>query len=441
MRIAVVGSGISGLSAAWLASQCHDVTLFEGEDRFGGHSHTVFVAMPDGQVAVDTGFIVYNENTYPNLTALFRHLDVTTAASNMSFAVSLDDGRLEYNGTDIPGLFAQRRNLASPKFWRMLRDLMRFYREAPAQLGKLGDISLGAFVDAGGYSATFRDEHLLPMAAAIWSAPARTLLDFPAEAFVRFCDNHGLLEATNRPIWRTVNGGSMSYVEKLRAASAASVARLRTPVRGITRQMDGAIVRTDDAEERFDAVIVASHADQALAMLGDASAEETELLGRFKYNRSEAVLHTDPRFMPRRRRAWASWNYFGRSGASEQARDLSVTYWMNNLQPLPTKQPIFLTLNPGQAIPAEHVLHRQHYEHPIFDVAAMRAQERLWSLQGRNRTWFCGAYFGAGFHEDGLQSGLAVAEELGGVRRPWSVAQDSARIRRTPRLVPEAAQS
>ena len=437
MRIAVIGSGISGLSAAWLASRCHEVTLFESEARFGGHSHTVSVAMPEGPVAVDTGFIVYNENTYPNLAALFRHLDVETAASNMSFAVSLDDGRLEYNGTDLSGLFAQRSNLANPRFWRMLRDLLRFYREAPAQLGRLGDISLGALVDAGGYGAAFRDEHLLPMAAAIWSAPAKTLLDFPAEAFVRFCDNHGLLKVTGRPIWRTVSGGSIAYVEKLRAASAG-VAKLRTTVRAVTRQRDGAIVRTTDGEERFDAVVVATHADCALAILGDASAEETELLGRFKYNRSEAVLHTDTRFMPRRRRAWASWNYFGRSGASEHARDLSVTYWMNNLQPLATKQPVFLTLNPRQAIAAELVLHRQHYEHPIFDTVAMRAQERLWSLQGRNRTWFSGAYFGAGFHEDGLQSGLAVAEELGGVRRPWSVAQESSRIRRTVQLSPEA---
>ena len=437
MRIAVIGSGISGLSAAWLASQCHEVTLFESAERFGGHSHTVSVHVADGPIAVDTGFIVYNENTYPNLTALFRHLDVETAASNMSFAVSLDDGRLEYNGTDLVGLFAQRRNLLSPKFWRMLRDLLRFYREAPAQLGRLGDVSLGAFVDAGGYSTVFRDEHLLPMAAAIWSAPARTLLDFPAEAFVRFCDNHGLLKVTGRPIWRTVTGGSIAYVERLRAATAG-VAKLRMAVQTVTRQKDSAIVRTADGEEKFDAVIVATHADTALAMLTDPSAEETDLLGRFRYNRSEAVLHTDAQFMPRRRRAWASWNYLGARGAAETARDLSVTYWMNCLQPLATKQPIFLTLNPRQAIPAEHVLHRQHYEHPIFDAGAMRAQERLWSMQGRNRTWFCGAYFGAGFHEDGLQSGLAVAEELGGVRRPWSVAQESARIRRTAQLVPEA---
>ena len=440
MRIAVIGSGISGLSAAWLASRCHDIVLFESAERFGGHSHTVDAHVPDGPVAVDTGFIVYNESTYPNLTALFRHLDVKTSASSMSFAVSLDNGRLEYNGTNLAGLFAQRRNLVSPKFWRMLRDLLRFYREAPAQLGRLGDISLGAFVDAGGYSATFRDEHLLPMAAAIWSAPARTLLDFPAEAFIRFCDNHGLLKVMGRPIWRTVTGGSIAYVERLLAATNAAT-RLRTPVQSIERLADGAIVRTTDGDERFDAVVLATHADDALALLADPSAEETDLLGRFRYHRSEAVLHTDSRFMPRRRRAWASWNYLGRSGAAESARDLSVTYWMNMLQPLKTGQPIFLTLNPRQAVAPEHVLHSQHYEHPIFDAAAMHAQERLWALQGRNRTWFCGAYFGAGFHEDGLQSGLAVAEELGGVRRPWTVAQDSARIRRTARLVPEPAQS
>ena len=439
MRIAVIGSGISGLSAAWLASRCHDVSLFESAARFGGHSHTVEAHVSDGMVPVDTGFIVYNESTYPNLTALFHHLDVKTSASNMSFAVSLDDGRLEYNGTNLAGLFAQRRNLVSPKFWRMLRDLLRFYREAPAQLGRLGDLSLGAFVDAGGYSATFRDEHLLPMAAAIWSAPARTLLDFPAEAFIRFCDNHGLLKVTGRPIWRTVKGGSKAYVDRLLDATNAAT-RIDTSVQSIERQADSAIVRTADGEDRFDAVVLATHADDALALLSDPSAEETELLGRFRYHRSEAVLHTDERFMPRRRRAWASWNYLGCSGAAESSRDLSVTYWMNMLQPLQTKQPIFLTLNPRHDIAPEHVLYRQHYEHPIFDAAAMHAQERLWALQGRNRTWFCGAYFGAGFHEDGLQSGLAVAEELGGVRRPWTVAQDSARIRRTARMVPSPVQ-
>lgn len=428
MRIAVIGSGISGLSAAWLMAKCHDVTLFESAHRLGGHSHTVDIPGRDGPVPVDTGFIVYNESAYPNLTALFRHLDVTTAASNMSFSVSLDEGRVEYNGTNLNGLFAQRRNLGSARFWRMLWDLAKFYRLAPKYVGRLGNMSLGAFIDLHGFGNVFRDEHLLPMASAIWSAPASKLLDYPAESFIGFCENHGLLKLAGRPVWRTVHGGSVAYIERMKADGLGH-ARLGSRVESVSRTPDHATIRSCGGEEEdFDAVVIAAHADQALAMLADPTDDETELLGCFQYSRNEAVLHRDASLMPHGRRAWASWNYRGDSGPAEDARDISVTYWMNNLQPLGEAGPVFLTLNPHREPAPDTVLHRQVYEHPVFNAATLNAQKRLWSLQGRKRTWFCGAHFGAGFHEDGLQAGLAVAEELGGVRRPWSVARESARI-------------
>lgn len=428
MNVAVVGSGISGLSAAWMLAERHHVAMYETADRLGGHSHTVDVVIDDRVVPVDTGFIVFNEATYPNLTALFRHLGVATAPSDMSFAVSLDEGRLEYNGTDLKGLFAQRRNLINPRFWAMLRDLLRFYREAPAHAGRLGLTSLGEFLAAERYGRAFRDDHLLPMAAAIWSAPAQVLLDYPAEAFIRFCENHGLLRVSGRPIWRTVRGGSRVYVDKL-AARLNPDTRVSCQVVRIERTESGVdILDATGGSRRFDQVVIATHADEALRLLADPDPEEAALLGAFRYSRNLAVLHDDERLMPRRRRAWASWNYLGHRGRRDAAADLSVSYWMNRLQPLGTDHPVFVTLNPVQPPRAGSVFGQYQYDHPVFDGTALAAQERLWSLQGRRGTWFCGAHFGAGFHEDGLQSGLAVAEALGGVRRPWSVPNESGRI-------------
>ncbi len=421
LEVAVIGSGISGLSAAWLLSKRHHVTLYEADSRIGGHSNTVDV----GGVAVDTGFIVYNETTYPNFSALLDHLGVATKTSDMTFAVSLDDGRLEYSGTSLSGLFAQPRNAVSFRFWGMLRDLLRFYREAPQAADAMGDISLDAYLDASGYGKAFRVDHLYPMAAAIWSTPAAEIGEYPARAFVRFCENHGLLKLTNRPVWRTLAGGSRAYVEKL--AKAIPEILTTTPISAVRRHPDCVeIVSAGGETRRFDHVVIATHADQALRMLADPTPEEDRLLGAFCYCANSAVLHSDATLMPRRRRVWSSWNYL--SGDRGNRRRLSVSYWMNRLQGLPNAKPLFLTLNAHQPIRQDSILYATDYTHPIFDARAMNAQSRLWSLQGQRNTWFCGAYFGAGFHEDGLQAGLAVAEALGGCRRPWIVANELGRI-------------
>lgn len=421
LDIAIVGSGISGLSAAWLLSRRHRVVLYEADQRLGGHSHTVDAA----DVAVDTGFIVFNEATYPNLTALFDHIGVATKRSNMSFAVSLDDGRLEYSGTGLLGLFAQGRNAISPRFWLMLRDLVRFYREAPRNLAALGMMTLDEYLDAAGYGERFRNDHLYPMAAAIWSTPAAAIGAYPAASFIKFCETHGLLKLSGRPVWRTVAGGSRSYVRVL--ANGISEVVADYPIGTIVRRANGVeIVGHDGHRRHFDQVVIATHADQALNMLADPSSEERRRLGAFDYVENDAVLHSDTQLMPRRPRVWSSWNYMTKD--DESGRKLAVTYWMNRLQDIQTERPLFITLNPHREIEPGAVLRRMNYSHPRFDARAIEAQKQLWSLQGELNTWFCGAYFGAGFHEDGLQAGLAVAEAFGGVRRPWMVPDESGRI-------------
>lgn len=436
LRVAVVGGGISGLSCAWLLSNRHEVTLFEAEGRVGGHSHTVDARCGERQWPVDTGFIVYNEPAYPNLTALFRHLAVPTRASDMSFAVSLDDGALEYAGTDLNGLFAQRGNLLRPRFWRMLVELARFYREAPREAAALGDLTLDEYLDRRGYGRAFRDDHLYPMGAAIWSSTAADIGRHPVAAFVRFCENHGLLKVTGRPVWRTVDGGSRQYVRRLTQAFASRIHR-DEPVMAIAREPDGVRLRTRRGAwtPAFDQVVLASHADQSLRMLTTPTTEEQRLLGAIAYTRNLAVLHADPALMPRRRAVWSSWNYLAARGGSRDGLDFArptVTYWMNRLQShLPQGKdapPLFVSLNPSVPPRPEHLIRTEVYEHPRFDATAIAAQRELWSLQGVHRTWFCGAYFGSGFHEDGLQAGLAVAEALGGVRRPWTVPGESDRI-------------
>ncbi len=430
LNIAVVGQGIAGMSAAWLLSQGHRVTVYECEERLGGHSHTVEAPGPDGPVPVDMGFIVYNEGAYPNLTALFKHLGTPTRESDMSFSVSLDNGALEYGGASLGSLFAQPRNLLNARFWSMLRDLFRFYRTAPVHACALDSsgASLGDYLTANRYGDAFQDDHLLPQAAAIWSASVEAIREYPAAGFIRFCQNHGLLKILNRPMWRTVEGGSRAYVQRLTAAYADRVS-LGRPVRRISRPQGRVeITDADGRTQTFDQVVIATHADQALAMLADPTPEERRLLGAFRYTRNHAVLHSDAGLMPRRRAVWSSWNYLGRTVQDGGGRQLCVTYWMNRLQGLPNSNPLFVTLNPIRLPKAGSIIRSEVYEHPLFDGPAMAAQKQLWSLQGVRGAWFCGAYFGSGFHEDGCQAGLAVAEQLGGLRRPWRVKDESARI-------------
>jgi predicted NAD/FAD-binding protein len=432
LKVAVVGSGISGLSAAWLASRVHDVTLFESETRSGGHSHTVEAP---GGLAVDMGFIVYNALTYPNLVALFDHLKVPTKASNMGFAVSLDDGRIEYGGDSLATLFSQWSNLARPRFWSMLKDLVRFYREAPAEVAALEDdsLTLGDYLDARGYGQAFQNDHLIPQAAAIWSASPREIRAYPAAAFIRFYENHGLLKITGRPEWRTVDGGSRAYVERLLADFRGRVA-LATPTTRVEATPHGPVVHSGGEAETFDAVVMATHADQGLALLNAPTDRQRAVLGAFGYTRNETVLHSDRSLMPKRSAVWSAWNYLGRVGADGDTA-LCVTYWMNRLQNLPGETPLFVTLNPIEPPAPATVIRREVFHHPRFDAAALRAQKSLWSIQGDGGIWWCGAYFGAGFHEDGLQSGLAVAEAIGGVRRPWTVERESSRIFLKPACV------
>jgi len=425
-RIAVVGSGISGLSAAWLLSKTHDVVIYEAEDRVGGHSNTIEVP---GTGAVDTGFIVYNNRNYPNFEAMLDHLNVESVATEMSFAASLDNGDFEYCGEGLMGMLGQRRNAFRPRFWSLFRDLLRFYHEAPKVLHQpeMRGLTLDEYLRSNNYSKSFIEGHLLPMAAAIWSSKAEDIRAYPLVAFVRFFESHGLLQLRERPNWRTVKNGSRSYVKALLGQFSGEV-RLSTPVAHVQRDGNGVtVIDRGGHADRFDKILIASHADQALGMLESPDEIERNLLGAFSYTHNLAVVHTDASLMPRRRRVWCCWNYM--SNGNGENEELCVSYWMNALQQLPGRD-IFVTLNPNRAPEGE--IARFDYTHPLFDTAAINAQENLWRIQGLNNTFYAGAHFGRGFHEDGLQAGLAAAEAMGSVARPWSVVNPSGRITLAP---------
>ncbi len=421
MKIAVIGAGISGLASAWLLNQHHAVTLFEAGDYIGGHTHTVDVALDGSTFPVDTGFLVFNHRTYPNLTALFRELKVDTVASDMSFAVSMAEPDLEWAGSSLATLFAQKRNLSRPGFWRMLQDTLRFNRETATALpALLSELTLGDYLTRERYSAEFRDWYLLPMAAAIWSCPTQAMLDYPLTTFVRFARNHGLLQIFDRPQWQTVKGGGRQYVQRI-VAELEDV-RLATPVKSVLRDADGVWLGLPGGDcERFDEVVLACHSDQALGLLGAAaSAAERRILGAIRYQSNRAVLHTDRRLLPRDPRTWSAWNYM--AGAhNEGERPVSVSYLINQLQPLPTQTPVIVSLNPHLEPDPATVIGDWDYDHPLFDQAAIGAQAQLDAIQGVERLWFCGAWGGYGFHEDGLASALAVARRLG-CRAPWQAA-------------------
>ena len=410
MRIAVVGSGIAGLASAWLLSQAHEVVLFEAADYLGGHTHTHDVSVGGRQYAVDTGFIVHNPDHYPLLTRLLQTLDVPTQPTTMSFSVHNGRSGLEYNATSLDALFCQRRNLLSPRFLGMVRDLFRFYRQAPALLdGEGPGPGLGDWLQANGYGAAFRDEHLVPMASALWSSPPRQILQFPARYLVQFMANHQMLQVSGRPQWRVVRGGSARYVDALRARWTVHE-RLSCPVLAVRRHGDRVSVDSAAGSEAFDQVVLACHSDQALALLADASDNEQAILGAIGYQPNEVVLHTDASVLPRRRKAWAAWNAFV---PGEGDAPCTVSYCMNLLQGLDAPEPLVVTLNRSEAIDPARVLRRLAYQHPVYTPQSVAAQQRRAVIQGQNRTWFAGAYWGWGFHEDGMRSAVDVAAGLG----------------------------
>lgn len=422
MKTAVIGAGIAGLGCAHALRNFHEVTLYEAAPRLGGHTNTVDVELGGVSAPVDTGFIVYNERTYPRLIELFAELGVPTTASDMGFAVSvaLEARRLEWAGSSLATVFAQKRNLISPAFLGMLRDLLRFNREATAaatgQTPATG--TLGEFLARGGYGAAFRDWYLLPMAAAIWSCPTSTMLGYPAATFARFCHNHGLLQVEHRPRWLTVRGGARQYVRRI--AARLNNIRLDDPVLSVRREGGQVRVTSRHGSALYDQVVLACHSDQAARLLVDADAAESAVLSAVHYQANRAVLHTDPRLLPVDRRLWSSWNYLSNGQAEPR---VSVSYLMNKLQPLPFEEPVVVSLNPLNEAREEHVLAEFDYEHPVFDAAAIAAQRALPEVQGRRGVWFAGAWTGYGFHEDGLRSGLAVAAALqSGADWPEAVA-------------------
>ncbi len=417
-NIAIVGTGISGLTAAWLLHKDHDITVFEAGSYVGGHTNTIDVDMGDEQHAVDTGFIVHNERTYPNFIKLLKILDVPVQDTEMSFSVKDEINRLEYNGGSLNKMFAQRRNLFRPGFHRMIGDILRFNKEARELLAtENSEITLGDFLNAGGYSTSFRDQYIIPMGAAIWSTVPSDMLKFPAKFFIRFFANHGLLDLKERPQWRTIVGGSREYVRKMIAPFEDRIL-LNTPVEAIWRFDNGGVkLKTPDGFHSFDEVILATHSDQALAMLADATDKEREILGAIPYQENVAVLHTDESVLPKRKLAWASWNYHIYDSLNSR---VALTYNMNILQRLQSKYTFNVTLNREEVIDPDKVIRVITYHHPLFTLNGIAAQERKHEISGVNNTWFCGAYWRNGFHEDGVVSALDVVQGLTKERLQWA---------------------
>ena len=412
MRVAVVGSGVSGLVASWMLQREHEVTLFEAEARLGGHTHTVTVpAGPGGaDIDVDTGFIVFNRRTYPLFCRMLATLGVGARDSDMGFSVQVEANGVEYCGRGMGGLFAQKRNWLRPAHWRMIRDLLRFYREAPALLEGEEDPTLGEYLRRNGYSRVFIDEHLVPMAAAVWSADPAGILAFPARTLVRFFRNHGFLDVKDRPTWLTVPGGSHRYVEALIADFGGTV-RTGAPVRQVARDTTGVSLTLDGGEvAQFDQVVIATHGDTALRMLASPTPREQEVLSRFSFQANDVILHTDVSLLPRTEATWSAWNYFVPRDGAERA---TVTYWMNQLQGLESPKPLLVTLNRRDEIDPATILGEYDYDHPVFDQGAVAAQERHAEISGADRIHYAGAWWRYGFHEDGVWSAVRVAEALG----------------------------
>lgn len=421
-KIAVIGAGISGMGAAHMLAQSHHVTLIEAEHRLGGHARTI-IAGKRGDQPVDTGFIVFNYANYPHLAALFAQLDVPVTKSNMSFAASLSGGGMEYALNSLDTLFAQRKNLLNPRFLRMIRDILHFNKNALRLSQADPSMTIAGLLQRLGTGDYFRDYYLLPFSGAIWSTPTQQIMDFPAHAMMRFFDNHALLSHTGQHQWYTVQGGSQSYVSRLEAALRAQGAdiRLGAPVQAVRRHPAGVEVKLDGAEwENFDEVVFATHSDDSLRMLADPTAEERAALGAIAYQPNDIVLHADPTIMPKRRKVWASWNYTEQADKSLDRIDL--TYWMNSLQPIPHDDPHFVTLNSTRPINEALIYDQVTLRHPVYDVAALAAQKQVQAFNGRNKTWFCGAWMKNGFHEDGLGSAVDVAERLNAIGNPQAVA-------------------
>jgi predicted NAD/FAD-binding protein len=411
----VIGAGITGLSAAWLLRDAYDVTLYEAEPRAGGHADTQMVTLDGEIVPVDTGFIVFNNINYPNLVGFFAELGIAAHDSEMSFGVSKNNATFEYAGGDLKQLFAQPANILKPRFWRMVRDILRFNKQAPALLQTASQASLGEYLAAHKYGTGFIEDYILPMGAAIWSSSVEGMKAFPAKNFIRFFENHGLLKINDRPQWRTVTGGSKVYVE--RVLQKLKNIRLDDAVTRVWREDDGIAIETPHGTARFNHVVFACHADQALALLENPLPREAEILGAIKFQDNEAVLHQDAALMPRRKLAWSSWNYLSQ-GKADQTQAVCLTYWMNLLQGLNTKLPLLVSLNPNIPIDQKLVLLRKTYRHPQFNAEAMQAQAALPEIQGLDRLWFGGAWTRWGFHEDGILSAVTIANGLG-VTAPW----------------------